>query len=501
MYRTRALLEWNNYIPVSFPSIKRFYFCPMRKRKRRLIFENIEVTGAGAKGKAIAKAPDGRVLFISNAVPGDVVTVQTTKRRKAYYEGIATDFQQRSDKRTSPKCEHFGVCGGCKWQHMAYEHQLAYKQQEVVNNLTRIGKVELPEVTPILGAPKPYFYRNKMEFSFSDSRWLTQEEITEETEIRDRNALGFHIPGMWDKVLDIKNCYLQEDPSNAIRLVVKQFATEQGIPFFNPRNKTGVLRTLMIRTSSTGEVMVLIQFYKDHPAMRTSLLDHLSERFPEITSLLYVINNKANDTLYDQEIICYSGRDHIYESMKGLQFKITAKTFYQTNSEQAYQLYSIVEDFANLQGTELVYDLDTGIGTIAQFIAEKARKVIGIETVPEAIVAARDNAAHNGLNNLEFYTGDLKDFLTDEFLEEQGQPDVIITDPPREGMHKAVVQQLLKAAPERIVYVSCNSATQARDLQLLDPAYAITRVQPVDMFPQTHHVENVVLLEKRQNKA
>ena len=473
----------------------------MRKRKKRIVFENIEVFGAGAKGKAIAKAPDGRVLFISNAVPGDVVTVKTTKKRRAYYEGVAIDFQQLSEKRAEPKCEHFGICGGCKWQHMGYEYQLRYKQEEVVNNLTRIGKLSLPAISPIIGSEKQYYYRNKMEFSFSDSRWLTEDEIAADRTITERNALGFHIPGMWDKVLDIKSCYLQEDPSNAIRLAVRSFAAEHRIPFFNPRKQSGVLRTLMIRTASTGEIMVLIQFFRDEPELRKRLLDHLISTFPEITSLQFVINSKANDTLYDQEVICYAGRDHIFETMKGLRFKITAKSFYQTNSEQAFKLYQVVEDFTGLRGTELVYDLYTGTGTIAQFIAEKAKKVIGIETVPEAISAAKDNAKLNSIDNVAFFTGDLKDFLTDEFLEEQGRPEVIITDPPREGMHKAVVRQILKAAPKRIVYVSCNSATQARDLNMMEEDYKITRVQPVDMFPQTHHVENVVLLEKRQSSS
>ena len=472
----------------------------MRNRKKRLVFEDIEVTAAGAKGKAIGKAPDGRVLFISNAVPGDVATVRTTKRRKAYYEATAIEFKKLSDKRTTPECEHFGVCGGCKWQHMSYEHQLRYKQEEVVSNLTRIGKVSLPPISPIIGSTREYFYRNKMEFSFSDSRWLTEQEIASEEEIEDRNALGFHIPGMWDKVLDIKQCYLQEEPSNAIRLAVRAFAVEQGIPFFNPRKQNGLLRTLMIRTSSLGEVMVIIQFFREEAEIRKKLLNHILESFPGITSLLYVINSKANDTLYDQEIICYAGRDHIIEKMQELRFKITAKSFYQTNSEQAYNLYKVVKEFADLKGNELVYDLYTGTGTIAQFVASKARKVIGIETVPEAIAAAKDNAELNGIENVEYFTGDLKDFLTDAFIYEKGKPQLIITDPPREGMHKNVVEQILKASPDRIVYVSCNSATQARDLGLMDNEYKVTRVQPVDMFPQTHHVENVVLLEKRQNQ-
>ncbi|MDX1314462.1 MAG: 23S rRNA (uracil(1939)-C(5))-methyltransferase RlmD, partial [Eudoraea sp.] len=422
------------------------------------------------------------------------------KRRKAYYEAKAIDFKLLSSKRATPKCEHFGVCGGCKWQHMSYQHQLEYKQDEVVNNLTRIGKVSLPPVQQIMGSEKEYFYRNKMEFSFSDSRWLTEEEIASDAEIDDKNALGFHIPGMWDKVLDINRCYLQEEPSNAIRLGVRSFAIKNDISFFNPRKQSGLLRTLMIRTSSLGEVMVLIQFFQEDPEKRKILLDHILESFPQITSLLYVINSKANDTLYDQEVICYAGRDHIFEQMEELRFKITAKSFYQTNSEQAHNLYSVVEEFANLQGNELVYDLYTGTGTIAQFVADKASKVIGIETVPEAIAAARANAELNAIDNVEFHTGDLKDFLTDDFIQAKGKPEVIITDPPREGMHKKVVEQILKAAPDRIVYVSCNSATQARDLGLMDSDYRVIRVQPVDMFPQTHHVENVVLLEKRQNK-
>ena len=465
----------------------------------RLVFEDIEVTGAGAKGKGIGKAPDGRVLFISNAVPGDVATVQTTKKRRAYYEATAVAFKQLSDKRTEPKCEHFGVCGGCKWQHMGYEHQLRYKQEEVVNNLTRIGKVSLPPVSPIIGSVQEYFYRNKMEFSFSDSRWLTQEEIASDTDIEDKNALGFHIPGMWDKVLDIKKCYLQEEPSNSIRLAVKAFAVKHKIPFFNPRRQSGLLRTLMIRTTSIGEVMVLLQFFHEDAENRKKVLDHILKSFPDITSLLYVINSKANDTLYDQEIICYAGRDHIFEQMKDLRFKITAKSFYQTNSDQAYKLYKVVEEFAGLKGDELVYDLYTGTGTIAQFIAKQAKKVIGIETVPEAIAAAKENSELNSIDNVEFFTGDLKDFLTDDFLDEMGKPQLIVTDPPREGMHKNVVEQILKAAPDKIVYVSCNSATQARDLALMDEFYQVSRVQAVDMFPQTHHVENVVLLEKRQN--
>nr|WP_288931253.1 23S rRNA (uracil(1939)-C(5))-methyltransferase RlmD [uncultured Allomuricauda sp.] len=469
----------------------------MRKNRRRKTFENVEVIDAGAKGKSVGKAPDGRVIFLTNAVPGDVVDVMTTKKRKAFFEGVATHFHTLSDKRTEPVCEHFGVCGGCKWQHMGYEHQLHFKQKEVENNLKRIGNIELPDITPILGSKEQYFYRNKMEFSFSDSRWLTPEEINSDIEIEDRNALGFHIPGMWDKILDIKKCHLQQDPSNAIRLEVKNFANENGMTFFNPRKQEGLLRTLMIRTSSTGEIMVLIQFFEDDEENRTLLLNHLKEKFPEITSLLYVINFKGNDTIYDQEVICFAGRDHIFEEMEGLQFKINAKSFYQTNSEQAYELYKITRDFAGLTGDELVYDLYTGTGTIAQFVSKNAKKVVGVESVPEAIEDAQANALRNNISNTEFFVGDMKNVFNNEFIEAHGQPDVIITDPPRDGMHKQVVEQLLQVAPPKIVYVSCNSATQARDLALMKEKYEVTKVQPVDMFPQTHHVENVVLLEKR----
>ncbi|NJX15471.1 23S rRNA (uracil(1939)-C(5))-methyltransferase RlmD [Tamlana crocina] len=468
-----------------------------RKKSRKQIFEHLEVIDAGAKGKTIAKAPDGKVVFLPNAVPGDVVDVQTFKKRKAYYEGKATVFHKLSEKRTEAVCEHFGTCGGCKWQHMAYEHQLFYKQKEVTNNLTRIGHIELPEVTPILGSEKQYFYRNKMEFSFSDSRWLTLDEIQSGEDVGDKNALGFHIPGMWDKILDVKKCHLQEHPSNAIRNAIKQFAIDNDLEFFNTRNQTGLLRTLMIRTSTTGDVMVLIQFFKEDKTKRELLLDFIAEEFPQVTSLLYVINEKGNDTIYDQEVICYKGNDHIFEDMEGLKFKINAKSFYQTNSEQAYELYKITRNFANLTGNELVYDLYTGTGTIAQFVAKKAKKVIGVEAVPDAISAAKENAQLNGINNVDFFVGDMKHVFNAEFIKKHGKPDVIITDPPRDGMHKDVVQQILNIAPKRVVYVSCNSATQARDLALMDAHYKVVKTQAVDMFPQTFHVENVVLLERQ----
>ncbi|NAY93150.1 23S rRNA (uracil(1939)-C(5))-methyltransferase RlmD [Muricauda sp. JGD-17] len=469
----------------------------MRKKTRRRTFEHVEVIDAGAKGKSVGKAPDGKVIFLSNAVPGDVVDVMTTKKRKAYFEGVATHFHHLSSKRTQPICNHFGVCGGCKWQHMAYEHQLYYKQKEVENNLKRIGGLDLPQILPILGSKKQYSYRNKMEFSFSSNRWLTDDEIASENEIKDRNALGFHIPGSWDKILDIEKCHLQEDPSNAIRLEIKNFATQNGLSFFNHRKQEGLLRTLMIRTSSKGEIMVLLQFFEDELEKRELLLKHIEQKFPEITALLYVINQKQNDTIYDQEVHCFAGRDHIFEEMEDLQFKITAKSFYQTNSEQAHELYKVALDFAGLTGDELVYDLYTGTGTIAQFVSKKAKKVIGVESVPEAIADAKTNAQHNHIENVDFFVGDMKNVFTSEFIEKYGHPDVIITDPPRDGMHKKVVGQLIKVAPERIVYVSCNSATQARDLALLKEKYAVEKVQPVDMFPQTHHVENVVLLTRQ----
>ncbi len=471
----------------------------MARRNNKKVFENLEVTDAGAKGKAIAHAPDGKVVFISNAVPGDVCEVQTTKKRKSYYEGKAISFSKYSNKRVEPKCDYFGTCGGCKWQYMGYEHQLYYKQKEVENNLRRLGKIELPEITPILGSENQYFYRNKMEFSFSDSKWLTIEQIKSDEIIENRNALGFHIPGMWDKILDIDNCHLQRDPSNTIRNFIKNKAEELQLTFYNARKQEGFLRTLMLRTASTGDVMVLLQFFHEDKEKRELLLEAIQSKFSEITSLLYVINSKGNDTIYDQEVNLYSGQDHIFEEMEGLRFKINAKSFYQTNSEQAFELYKVTRDFAELTGKELVFDLYTGTGTIAQFVAKQAAKVIGVEAVPDAIIAAKENAKLNKIDNAEFYVGDMKKVFNDAFITQHGIPDVIITDPPRDGMHKDVVGQLLKISAEKIVYVSCNSATQARDLALLDVDYKVSKTQAVDMFPQTHHVENVVLLEKRKS--
>jgi 23S rRNA (uracil1939-C5)-methyltransferase len=466
-----------------------------RKKTDKIIFHEIEVLDAGAKGVSVAKAPDGKVIFIPNVVPGDVIDVQTFKKRKAYYEGKAIHFHQFSKDRVEPICQHFGDCGGCKWQNMAYEKQLEYKQNEVFNHLKRIGKIDLPAFENILGSHETYFYRNKMEFSFAESRWLTENEIKSEGEIDSKFALGFHIPKMWDKILDIEKCHLQPDPSNAIRLEVKRFAIENHLTFFNPRENRGLLRTLMIRTSTTGEVMVLIQFYENNEKDIALLMNHIKNSFKDVTSLLYVVNNKANDTIYDQKVHCFFGEDYINEEMEGLKFRIKAKSFYQTNPNQAFELYKITRDFAGLTGNEIVFDLYTGTGTIAQFVSKKAKFVVGIEAVEDAIIDAKENAINNQITNCEFIVGDMKNVFNDDFIAKYGLADVVITDPPRDGMHKDVIAQLLKIEAKKIVYVSCNSATQARDLALLDEKYKVTRVRPVDMFPQTHHVENVVLLE------
>lgn len=469
-----------------------------KRSSRKQLFESLSITDAGAKGKSIAHAPDGRVIFVNNAVPGDVCDIQTYKKRKAYFEGKAVNFHRYSERRVEPVCEYFGECGGCKWQFMNYESQLEFKENEVRNNLVRLGKIELPEGLPILGSKEQYFYRNKMEFSFSSKRWIRQKEVDSQEELNNRDALGFHIPGAWDKILDIDQCHLQEDPSNEIRNFVRDFAKDKGIAFFDPREKTGLLRSLMLRISgTTGQVMVLIQFYQNQPEHIALMMQAIQEKFPQIHSLLYVINEKDNDTLYDQEVHVFAGEDFIEETMEGLKFRVGPKSFYQTNSKQAYHLYELTRNFAGLSGEELVYDLYTGTGTIAQFVAQKAKQVIGVEIVPEAIEDAKKNAALNGVDNALFFAGDMKKVFTDAFIAEHGQPDVVITDPPREGMHAEVVETLLRLGAPRIVYVSCNSATQARDLALLDEQYAVKQWQAVDMFPQTYHVENVVLLEKR----
>ena len=459
--------------------------------------EKVTITDVAAEGKALARVND-LVVFVPYVAPGDVVDIQLLRKRHNYAEGKAIAFHTYAAERAVPFCEHFGVCGGCKWQHLPYEAQLRYKQKQVVDNLTRIGKVDLGEVLPIIGSTRTQFYRNKLEFTFSNKKWLTEEQVQSGETFDEMNGLGFHIPGMFDKVLDIHKCWLQDDISNRIRLAIKDYCLQhEGYPFFDLRNQEGFMRTLMIRTASTGDLMLVVVFFHEDRERREALLDYVAQQFPEITSLLYVINGKCNDTITDQEVHVYRGNDHIIEEMEGLRFKVGAKSFYQTNSHQAYELYKVARSFAGLTGEELVYDLYTGTGTIANFVSRQAHEVIGIEYVPEAIEDAKVNSALNGITNTRFFAGDMKDILTDDFVRTHGRPDVIITDPPRAGMHEDVIKTILAASPKRIVYVSCNPATQARDLNLLDAAYAVRKVQPVDMFPHTHHVENVVLLEKR----
>ncbi len=465
-------------------------------KKRFRILENIELTSAGAKGVAVGRTEEGKTVLVSGAVPGDVVNAQVKKAKSKYIEAQAIEIVKPSAHRVEPKCIHFGVCGGCKWQSLSYEKQLQFKESEVLNNLRRIGGIEGFQADPILGSKEEYYYRNKMEFSFSNSRWLTKEEVSSSEDLSDRNALGFHIPGMWSKILDLKECHLQQDPSNAIRLAVKEYASSNNLEFFDLREQKGFLRTLMLRQNSKGEWMVLFQLYQENQEQREALFDYVLGKFPEIHTLLYAINSKGNDSVYDLDVLTYSGPGYLVEQMDGLQFKIGPKSFFQTNYNQALELYRKTLEFADLKGGEIVYDLYTGTGTIAQYMARHAKQVIGIESVPEAIEAAKEHAKINGLDNCTFYAGDMKEIFTDEFLETHPKADVLITDPPRDGMHQKVVEQILKLAPKRIVYVSCNSATQARDLALLSQSYKVLRVLSVDMFPQTHHVENIALLER-----
>ena len=470
-----------------------------RKKKELPLLEKVTITDVAAEGKAVAKVNE-LVIFVPYVVPGDVVDLQVKRKKNHYAEAVAVKFHEKSPLRTEPFCSHFGVCGGCKWQCLSYEEQLKYKQKQVFDNLTRIGKVELPEFRPILGSEKTRFYRNKLEFTFSNKRWLTEEEVKQDVKYDQMNAVGFHIPGAFDKVLAIDKCWLQDDISNQIRNAVRDYAYAHNFPFFDLRTQEGLLRNIMIRTSSTGELMVVLQCkVTDDEGRRKmeEILQFMADSFPQITSLMYVINNKCNDTIGDLDVEVFKGNDHIFEEMEGLRFKVGPKSFYQTNSEQAYNLYKVAREFAGLTGNELVYDLYTGTGTIANFVARQARKVVGIEYVPEAIEDAKVNSALNGIDNTLFYAGDMKDILTNDFIAEHGRPDVIITDPPRAGMHNDVIDVILAAEPKRIVYVSCNPATQARDLQLLDGKYKVTAVQPVDMFPHTHNVENVVQLERR----
>ena len=467
----------------------------MRSRNP-IILPQVTIEGMAAKGKAFGRAADQRIVFVPYAAPGDIADIRVTKKRSNYYEGIIESLHKASPDRIDPKCAHFGLCGGCKWQHISYEAQLAGKQDEVIQHLKRIGGVSPEHTGEILGCEDPYYYRNKMEFSFSDSKWLTPEEIASDKNFN-RNALGFHKPQMWDKVIDLDACHLQSDPSNAIRNFCKEEAERQNLRFFNPRHQSGDLRTLMIRNTQSNQLMVLIQFCEASEGAIQRYMSAILSAFPTIHSLLYTINTKANDTLYDQEIHCFHGADFIEEEMEGLRFAIDSKSFYQTNSKQAYRLYQVVREFAQIKSSDIVYDLYTGTGTIAQFVAKNAQKVIGVESVPEAIQKAQENAIVNGIHNVHFEVGDMRTVFNDDFIARHSKADVVITDPPRDGMHPDVVEQLLTLNAPRIVYVSCNSATQARDLQRLNTSYRTLKSQAVDMFPQTHHVENVVLLELR----
>jgi 23S rRNA (uracil1939-C5)-methyltransferase len=458
--------------------------------------QRVEIQDMVAEGKCLVRIGE-LVVFVAGVAPGDVVDLRITRAQKRFLEAAPTHFHQYSDLREKPFCQHFGTCGGCKWQHIKYDAQLRYKQQQVEDQLTRIGKVALPEIPQILASPSRMYYRNKLEYTFSDNGWLTTEQINDDSRTYERNVLGFHTPGRFDKIIDVEHCWLQPEPSNEIRLFIRDYARQQDLQFGNMVKQVGNLRNLIIRTAqSTGETMVLLQCYLPHPSIEP-LLDAVHAKFPQITSLNYVLNNKGNETFHDLEVVCYKGKPYIEEEMEGLRFRVGPKSFYQTNSEGAYNLYKIARDFAEIKPTDLVYDLYTGAGTIANFVARGAARVIGVEYVEQAVADARVNSAINDVTNTEFVAGDMKDILTPAFTATHGQPDVIITDPPRAGMHPDVVQRLLELRCPRIVYISCNPATQARDLELLDPAYQVTRVQPVDMFPHTHHVENVVLLELR----
>ena len=467
-----------------------------RRRKPLPLIENLKIETAAAQGKSLGRYGD-KVVFVTGVVPGDVVDVQVTKKRKSYLEGRATKIHEYSSERSEPFCEHFGVCGGCKWQNMDYKFQLKYKEQQVIDQFTRIGHLEVKDWLPIIPAPEVKLYRNKLEFTFSNKKWLTIEEIQSDQEFDDRNGLGFHIPGAFDKVVDLNECHLQSEPSNSIRQFVRDFTQENSFSYFDLRQQHGLLRNLIVRNTTIGDVMVIVSFFENDEAKRDLLLDALTDKFPEITSLLYVINEKKNDSLFDQNFICHAGNDHIIEQLGDLRFKIGPKSFFQTNSKQATALYGAAIDFADFTKDDIVYDLYSGTGTISNIIAKKAGKVIGVEQIEEAVLASVENSLINGIDNTEFFTGDTKDVLNPAFFEKHGKPDVIVVDPPRAGLHDKVVMEILKASPERFVYISCNPATQARDLALMKDDYIIEKVQAVDMFPQTHHVENIAFLRKR----
>ena len=473
---------------------KNIIFIVARKRKVLPVVENFEITGVAAEGKSLGRWND-LVVFLPYGAPGDLIDLKVTRKKHSFAEGEIARMVKPSDLRVEPFCEHFGVCGGCKWQHLPYEFQLQCKQQQVVDAMERIAKIEIPEINPILGSAETKRYRNKLEFTFSNKCWLTREQLESGAEFPDRNALGFHIPGAFDKVLNINQCWLQDEISDEIRLFIRDYAVKQGYSFYDIRNNEGLMRMIMVRVASTGEIMLVVVFSEPNQAAIDDVMGAIKERFPQITSLIYVVNLKVNDNIADQEMILFSGRDYIEEEMEGLKFRIGPKSFYQTNSKQAYELYKVARRMAKLTGNELVYDLYTGTGTIANFVSRQARQVIGIEYVPEAIEDAKLNSRVNGIDNTLFYAGDMKDVLTDAFVAQHGRPEVMIVDPPRAGMHEDVVNVILNAEPERIVYVSCNPATQARDLAMLDVKYRVVEIQPVDMFPHTHHVENVVGLE------
>ena len=465
-----------------------------KNRRKPISIENIEILNTASKGKSVAKH-NGRVIFVKGGVPGDICDITVFKRRKKFWEAKIEKIIKKSRYRIKPKCTHFGTCGGCKWQNMNYEAQLEFKQNQVLDNFSKIGGVTIEKFNDILGSDKIYNYRNKMEFTFSNKRWLKEDEIKNDENIIDKNALGFHVPGMFDKVIDLKKCFLQENPSNKIRNSVKEFALENNLSFFDIRNQKGLLRNLMIRNTNIGELMVLVQFYYEDKKKIDLLMNFIKESFKEITSLLYTVNEKANNTIYDQKIICFYGRKYITEKIGDLSFKIGPKSFFQTNSDQAEVLYKSAKKLADITKNDTVYDLYTGTGTIAQFIASNAKKVIGIDSVPEAIEAANLSAIDNNISNCMFFAGDMKNMFSDNFIQKNGKPDIIITDPPRDGMHKKVIEQLLKIMCRRIVYISCNPATQARDIALLKEKYEISNMQTVDMFPHTHHVENILVLD------
>jgi len=468
------------------------------RRKELPLLEKVRITDIGSEGNALARV-DNLVVFVPMLIPGDVVDIKVIRKRKKYLEGVVLQFHEYSPDRIAARCIHFGVCGGCKWQHLPYKLQLYYKEKQVRDNLIRIGKIELPDISPIIGSSEIFLYRNKLEYTFSDKRWLTKEEVISDKKFEKEDALGFHIPGLFDKVLDIEECHLQPQPSNSIKNAVRQYSHDNNLDFFDLREQKGFLRNIVIRNSLEGKVMVIVVFFHDDADKRNGLLEFLASSFPQITSLMYIINSKRNDSLSDQNPILYKGDDHLVEEMDGLKFRVGPKSFYQTNTRQALELYRIARNFAGLTGKEIVYDLYTGTGTIANYVAAFAKKVIGIEYVDEAVQDAKLNSEINGIHNTVFFSGDMKDILSETFFTSNGNPDVIITDPPRAGMHEEVIKIIAAAQPERIVYISCNPATQSRDIQLLSECYSVVAVQPVDMFPHTHHVENVVLLKRRDN--